>query len=116
MAWNYRKRVKLFPGVYLNFSKGGISTSVGPKGAKVTFGKDGTFLNTSIPGTGLNSRQKIADGNGKRKSKIMTKDKEEQPKKKEGLFTITNSWGCCFRWFGILSIILLVVNLIQLIF
>lgn len=116
MAWNYRKRVKLFPGVYLNFSKGGISTSVGPKGAKVTFGKDGTFLNTSIPGTGLNSRQKIADGNGKRKNKIMTKDMEEQPKKKEGLFTITNSWGCCFRWFGILSIILLVVNLIQLIF
>lgn len=116
MAWSYRKRVKLFPGVYLNFSKSGISTSIGPKGLKLNFGKDGTYLNTSIPGTGLYSRQKIADNNGKSNSKIMTKDKEEQPKKKEGLFTITNSWGCCFRWFGILSIIVLLVNLIQLIF
>lgn len=116
MAWNYRKRVKLFPGVYLNFSKSGMSTSIGPKGAKVTFGKNGTFLNTSIPGTGLYSRQKIANGNKKRKTRIMSNEKEEQHKEKEGLFSIRNSWGCCFRWFGILSIIFLLVNLIQLIF
>ena len=42
MAWNYRKRVKIIPGVYLNFSKNGVSTSIGPKGAKVTFGRNGT--------------------------------------------------------------------------
>lgn len=116
MAWNYRKRVKLFPGVYLNFSKSGMSTSIGPKGVKFTFGKNGTYLNTSIPGTGLYSRQKIADSNGKSNTKTMKKENEKQTKKKEGLFTIRNSWGCCFRWFGILSIIFLLVNLIQLIF
>lgn len=60
MAWNYRKRVKIAPGVHLNFSKNGVSTSVGPKGAKVTFGKNGTYMSTSIPGTGLYSRQKIS--------------------------------------------------------
>lgn len=62
MAWNYRKRVKIAPGVHLNFSKNGVSTSVGPKGAKVTFGKNGTYMSTSIPGTGLYSRQKISGG------------------------------------------------------
>lgn len=62
MAWNYRKRVKIAPGVHLNFSKNGVSTSIGPKGAKVTFGKNGTSMSTSIPGTGLYSRQKISGG------------------------------------------------------
>lgn len=64
MAWNYRKRVKIAPGVHLNFSKNGVSTSIGPKGAKVTFGKNGTYMSTSIPGTGLYSRQKIGSGIG----------------------------------------------------
>lgn len=60
MAWNFRKRVKICPGIYLNLSKGGMSTSFGPKGAKITIGKNGTYLNKSIPGTGLYSRQKIS--------------------------------------------------------
>ena len=68
MVWNYRKRIKIAPGVHLNISKGGISTSVGPKGAKVTFGKNGTYLNKGIPGTGLYSREKISGGNRSSKS------------------------------------------------
>jgi len=60
MTWNYRKRIKIAPGVQLNLSKGGISTSIGPKGAKMTFGKTGTYLHTSIPGTGLYSRKKLS--------------------------------------------------------
>ena len=60
MAWNYRKRIKISPGVHVNLSKRGISASVGPKGAKVTFGNGGTYLNNSIPGTGLYSREKIS--------------------------------------------------------
>ena len=59
MAWSYRKRIKIAPGVHLNFSKRGVSTSIGPKGAKISFGKNGTYLNTSIPGTGLYSRTKL---------------------------------------------------------
>ena len=64
MAWNYRKRVKLAPGIHINFSKNGVSTSIGPKGSTVSFGKNGTYLNTSIPGTGLYSRRKIGGGKG----------------------------------------------------
>lgn len=61
-GWNFRKRVKIAPGVSVNFSKSGMSTSVGPRGAKVTFGPKGTYLNTGIPGTGLYKRQKIGGG------------------------------------------------------
>lgn len=63
MAWNYRRRIKIIPGVHLNFSKSGISTSIGVKGASVTLGKKGTYLNTSIPGTGIYNRQKFPVNN-----------------------------------------------------
>lgn len=59
MAWRYRKRVKVAPGVYMNINKSGISTSAGVRGASVTFGKNGTYLNTGIPGTGFYDRQRI---------------------------------------------------------
>jgi hypothetical protein len=63
MAWSYRKRIKIIPGVHLNFSKSGISTSIGIKGAGVTFGKNGTYVHSSVPGLGLYNRQKLSDGN-----------------------------------------------------
>lgn len=50
MAWSYRKRIKIIPGVHLNFSKRGISTSIGVKGASLNFSSSGTRLNTSILG------------------------------------------------------------------
>ena len=60
MAWNYRKRIKIASGIHLNLSNRGVSTSIGPKGAKISIGKNGTYLNTSIPGTGLYYRTKIS--------------------------------------------------------
>lgn len=66
MGINFRKRKKILPGVYLNFSKNGISTTVGPRGANVNFGKNGAYLNIGIPGTGIYSRQKIGSENGGR--------------------------------------------------
>ncbi|GAQ14660.1 hypothetical protein MODO_2346 [Myroides odoratimimus] len=59
MAWSFRKRIKVIPGVHLNFSKSGISTSVGVRGASMTFGNSGTYLNTSIPPLGIYNRQKL---------------------------------------------------------
>lgn len=53
MGFRFRKRIKLFPGVWFNLSKGGISTSIGGKGLTVNL-KDGkTKTTASIPGTGL---------------------------------------------------------------
>lgn len=56
---NFRKRVSIGKGVGLNFSKGGVSTSFGVKGARISVGKRGTYSNLSIPGTGVYSRKKI---------------------------------------------------------
>lgn len=55
----FRKRIKVFPGFYLNISKSGVTSSIGGNGASVTIGKNGAYLNTSIAGTGLYNRQKI---------------------------------------------------------
>jgi hypothetical protein len=64
MAWSYRRRIKIIPGVHLNFSKSGISTSIGVRGASITFGQSGTYANASIPGLGLYNRQKISGKGG----------------------------------------------------
>lgn len=50
MAWSYRKRIKVIPGVHLNFSKKGISTSIGIKGASINFSGSGTTVSTTILG------------------------------------------------------------------
>lgn len=41
------------PGVRLNFSKSGVSTSLGPRGATINLSKKGARANVGIPGTGL---------------------------------------------------------------
>jgi hypothetical protein len=53
MGWRFRNSVKLFPGVKLNFSKSGISTSVGGPGATINFGKQGTRSTLGLLGSGI---------------------------------------------------------------
>lgn len=74
----FRRRTKLFPGVYLNFSKSGISTTIGVPGASINFNRQGTYLNTGIPGTGIYDRQKI-EGNKKVPQSVPEVDYEIQP-------------------------------------
>lgn len=56
----FRKSIQIVKGVRINFSKSGISTTLGGRGASINIGPKGTYLNTSIPGTGLYNRQKIS--------------------------------------------------------
>ncbi|MCL2074406.1 MAG: DUF4236 domain-containing protein [Marinilabiliaceae bacterium] len=62
MVWNYRKRITIAPGVRLNVSKKGVSSTFGMRGASINVGRNGTYLNTGIPGTGIYSRRKIGGG------------------------------------------------------
>lgn len=57
----FRKRVKIFPGFYLNFSGSGVSSTIGIKGASINFSKKGTYVNTGIPGTGFYNRHRIGN-------------------------------------------------------
>ena len=53
MGFRFRKRIKLFPGLWFNLSKSGVSTSIGGKGLTVNL-KDGKVKTTaSLPGTGM---------------------------------------------------------------
>lgn len=61
MAWSYRKRVKIIPGVHLNFSKKGISTSIGAKGLSINFSSNSTTVSTNI--LGISNRQKFKNSN-----------------------------------------------------
>ena len=59
MGWRFRKRIKIFPGFYINISKSGLGVNIGPKGANVSIGPNGTYVNTGISGTGLYRRDKV---------------------------------------------------------
>lgn len=62
MAIRFRKSIKLAPGVRMNLSGGGLSWTLGPRGASIGIGKRGTYLNSGIPGTGVNARQALSSG------------------------------------------------------
>ena len=49
----FQKRIKLLPGLTLNLSKRGVSTSIGVTGARMTFGHGQKRTTVGLPGTGL---------------------------------------------------------------
>src|ERR1700719_195621 len=53
MGFRFRRSFKVAPGFRLNFSKSGVSTSVGRRGLWFTIGPRGTRTTVGIPGTGL---------------------------------------------------------------
>lgn len=53
MGFRFRRSIKLLPGVRLNVSTRGVSTSLGGRGATVNIGRKGARATVGIPGTGL---------------------------------------------------------------
>lgn len=53
MGFRFRKSIKILPGVRLNFSKSGVSTSIGGPGATVNISSKGTRTTVGLPGTGI---------------------------------------------------------------
>lgn len=53
MGFRFRKSVRILPGIRLNFSKSGMSTSIGRPGASVNLSSKGTRHTVGIPGSGL---------------------------------------------------------------
>ncbi len=53
MGFRFRKRIKIAPGISLNLSKSGVSTSLGGKGLTVNVGRGKTRTTAGIPGTGI---------------------------------------------------------------
>jgi hypothetical protein len=55
MALRIRKSFKIAPGIRINVSKSGISTSVGGKGLTTNISKKGARVTAGIPGSGLST-------------------------------------------------------------
>ena len=62
MRLNFFRRVRILPGLWLNLSKGGMSTTVGVRGLKATFGRNGDRVTAGLPGTGLSVTETLGAG------------------------------------------------------
>ena len=61
MPLRLQRRISILPGVRLNFSRSGVSATVGVRGASVTLGgRGGPTANLGIPGTGLSYRAPLS--------------------------------------------------------
>ncbi len=68
MPFRFRKSLKIAPGVRLNLSKGGISTSLGGRGHSLNVGKSSVKSTVGIPGTGLSYTAKAGGGQTRKNS------------------------------------------------
>lgn len=66
MGFRFQRRVKILPGVHLNFSRSGMGVSFGPRGLKLGVdGKGRQYSSVGIPGTGISQRNYVtADDDG----------------------------------------------------
>jgi hypothetical protein len=62
MGWRFRKSFSPLPGVRINLSPGGLSTSVGVGPFRFSAGPRGAAVNARIPGTGISFRQPLKSG------------------------------------------------------
>ncbi len=62
--FRFRSSFKVAPGVRLNLSKTGVSTSVGRRGAWFTIGPRGTRTTVGMPGTGLSYTEQTGSRRG----------------------------------------------------
>jgi hypothetical protein len=70
----FRKTIKIAPGVKLNLSKSGLSTTIGGRGLSVNTGAKDACLNTGIPETGISNRTKIMGGSETSKEQYKEND------------------------------------------
>lgn len=66
MGFRFRKRIKIAPGVRLNISKSGVSTSLGVRGASANVGKRGVRATVGIPGSGVSFSESLTNRRGDR--------------------------------------------------
>lgn len=62
MGFRFRKTIKIIPGVKINISKSGLSTSLGGKGCTVNIGHGRVKTTLGLPGTGLSYQSQTKYG------------------------------------------------------
>ena len=80
MGLRFRQRIKVFPGVHVNVSLGGMSVSMGGPGATVNIGKNMRVRATvGLPGTGLSYQETLHPGTGNAKSSTHSAVQSDTP-------------------------------------
>lgn len=64
MGFRFQKRIRILPGVHINLSKTGISTSVGGNGLTVNLRGDKVKGTVGLPGTGMSYSETSRLGSG----------------------------------------------------
>lgn len=83
MPVRFRKSFKIFPGVKVNMSKGGVSFTVGTRGYHLNFSKRGVRQTVGLPGSGISETNYIMKNDSKSEkenSEAIKKDEEESEK------------------------------------
>ena len=99
MGFRFRRTLKLFPGVRLNFSKSGVSVSAGVRGAKVTVSKSGVRQTVGIPGTGLSHTTYTKHGSSSNTSHTYSPSSTESQSS-----SMSTGWIITFTAFGLLFV------------
>ena len=81
MGLNFRKSIKIAPGIRVNVSKKGYQVFLCGKGARVNVSKKGTRTTVGIPGTGLSY------------SKFSSYTKKTTPRREPDFNNPDNVWG-----------------------
>jgi len=56
MGFRFRRTIRVLPGMHLNLSPRGLSTTLGSAGLSMNLGRHGLRPNVGLPGTGLSYR------------------------------------------------------------
>ena len=88
MPIRFRKTFKVLPGVKINLSRGGISTTVGSRGLHLTFNKHGVRQSVGIPGSGLSESSYLIKNESDGASQ--TRHESDPQSGEVGCFP----WGC----------------------
>ena len=60
MGLRFHRRFKILPGLSINLSRSGISTSIGRPGATINIGRRGTRGTVGVPGTGISCSEQLS--------------------------------------------------------
>jgi hypothetical protein len=78
MPFRFRKSFKIFPGVKINMSKGGVSFTVGTKGYHLNFSKRGVRQTVGLPGSGISETSYLVKNEPESETKNTTRSKKKE--------------------------------------
>jgi hypothetical protein len=90
MPIRFRKTFRILPGVRINLSRGGISTTVGTRGFHLTFNKGGVRQSIGLPGSGLSESSYLIKNESGSQADARQKQSPDQAGGEVGCFP----WGC----------------------